>query len=268
MNSENNPYLSPFSVSSEQAGSQPIRPLSRSATLFLANVIVVGAAVIVGEILCFLVLLPPMNRWFGTTGEFDILILIGMPIWAGGVGLIAANILGFAYPRKFCSGIAIMVSLGIVAMVFLNTAKTNDRSDALDSTLTFSGILVIAITTGVLIARQTLRRVNRIRSMPVPSLKGQGNTTAFRRKLLVFLTLLFFLIDAAVLWDIVQGSDGIWLFPVSLFGLVFGLVVVAFNAYHFAAHDDVRKLAKICLALMITGLAATIFLWVRYVLLR
>ena len=93
MTSDNdNPYRSPDSTSAAQEF-EPGKPLGCLATLFVANVIGCGVAVIVGEALSFFVLLPPMNRWFSMNGEFDSLIVIGMPMWAGGVSLITVTIL-------------------------------------------------------------------------------------------------------------------------------------------------------------------------------
>lgn len=80
--------------------------------------------------------------------------------------------------------------------------------------------------------------------------------------------MLYGLADAAVLWLIFQDLENIWLFPVSLFGLVFGLGVIALCAYQAAARSDVRTLARIWLTVSITSLGVTMYLWLRYVWLR
>ncbi|WP_182865596.1 hypothetical protein [Stieleria mannarensis] len=266
-NSEKNPYRSPKSPSSTEE-LEPAKPLGCLATLFLANVIGIGIAVIVGETLTFFVLLPPMNRWFSMNGEFDGLILIGMPMWASGFSLITATIFGILYPRRFSSGIAIAVGLGLIAAFFWNIAKTANRPSEWYSALTVSVILLIAVAAGVMIAHRGLNRISRVRAMPKPDPETQKTKQFRRRLLLVALTVLYGVVDSAVLWMVFQDAENLSLFPISLCGLVFGLAVIALCAYQSAARSDVRLLARICLTVLITSLSVTTYLWLRYVWFR
>ncbi len=156
-----NPYRGTNSDLSEQD-----QPLGRLATLCFANVIGVGAALIVGEALALIALMPPMNRWLGMNGEFDGLLLIGMPIWAGGFSLIASTVLGGTFPRRYAANSAIVVGFILTAAYFGIAVVHANRPSDWYSAITISVILQAAMTVGVIAAHKGLKRINRYRTRP------------------------------------------------------------------------------------------------------
>jgi O-antigen/teichoic acid export membrane protein len=160
-----NPYRNFKSDLSPQV-SEENQSLGCLATLFFADVIGVGVAVIVGEALAFFALMPPMNRWLSMNGEFDGLLLIGMPIWAGGFSLIASTVLGGTFPRKYAANSAIVVGSILTAAFFAIAVIHANRPSEWYSAFTVSVILQAAMAVGVIAAHKGLKRINRIRTRP------------------------------------------------------------------------------------------------------
>ncbi|KAA5539207.1 hypothetical protein FYK55_25130 [Roseiconus nitratireducens] len=161
------PRESPYRPPAELSELDPAeKRLGRFGTVLSALLINGGTAVLVGEVLAIAVLIPPLNRWFGMTGEFDGLIVIGMPIWAGGFSLLTGLVLGFTFPRRFAAAGAILLGWLTVAMFLFTSIRTTNRPSEWYASLTVSGILVIALTIGVVVAKGVLRRINRLTITP------------------------------------------------------------------------------------------------------
>ena len=156
----------------------------------------------------------------------------------------------------------------MVAAFFWNIAKTANRPAEWYSALTISVILLAAVTAGVMTAQKGLARINRIRARSASESETNQKTQTRLRIVLVALTVLWGVIDAAVLWMIFQDTFSLWLAPVSLFGLTFGLGVIALCAYQSAARSEIRTVARLCLTVLIISLVVTLFLWLRLVWFR
>ena len=264
---ENNPYSSTTSAT-EQQGTGSCKSLGRLATLFTSTIIICSVAIITGETLAVIVLLPPMNGWFSMNGEFDGLILIGMPMWAAGYGFVTAIVFGATFPRKYAAAIAIAVCSVMVTWFCWSIATTANGPSDRYSALTISAILLAAITSGVAAACKGLTRINRIRARSSQDAEAQHKPQHWLRFVVITLTALWGLIDAAVLIMILQDSTSLWLTPLGLFGLIFGLGVMALCAYQSATGSELRTAARLCLSILIVGLVTTIYLWLKVVWFR
>ena len=131
-----NPYQS--SKPTDESSGDLVANLGRFVTLCAAILICVATAVVVGEVLSVLVLFPPMNRWFHMTGEFDGLILIGMPMWVGGFSLICGIVLGLLYPRRGSLLLTLTVGTTMVGISCRNLLSAADSRSEWFSAVTFT----------------------------------------------------------------------------------------------------------------------------------
>lgn len=89
-------------VSSSDVARDPAAPdsLGRGMAALVGFFVCGFAAAVVGEALSLVVLIPPLSHWTHLDGEFDPLILIGMPPMTGGCGALAGISLGVMFRHR------------------------------------------------------------------------------------------------------------------------------------------------------------------------
>lgn len=155
-----NPYR--FDSSTTDASQETTAaPRGRLATLLRTILIGCVSAVVVGEIMSVTVLIPPLNGWFSMDGEFDGLILIGMPIWAGGFSLLSSFVLGLLHPRRGALQITLVIHSIIMSFFAWNMIQSAHNSSGRYSAVTVSVIGWIAVCIGMVIAERSLSRIGK-----------------------------------------------------------------------------------------------------------
>jgi hypothetical protein len=200
-----------------------------------------AASAVVGEVLSLVGLFPPVSGWIDFDNEFAGLILVGMPMLAGGAGALAGLVLGLLYPRFFCRLVSIIIgSLPAVLFCYGNYADESSRV----SSMAISGIMIVSTVLGVVFTHRLLRRVEHRRGNQSSDAVPAKSSTSGRIATVIALGLAALsVVYDGWLWRVIEsdkksGHE----FPLIL---AFGLAVlaVALNVYVWAAHPHRKAIA-------------------------
>jgi hypothetical protein len=135
------------------------KPLATLVAVFTCAFV----AVVAGEVLSVIALLPPLNHWLDLDDEFSGLILIAMPMLAGGCGAVTGFALGPLYPRSWTRLASTAVAL-LPAIIF---ASTNYNPREAVTVMSISGIMLLATIIGILMTHRVLVSIEHRRSTKI-----------------------------------------------------------------------------------------------------
>lgn len=235
------------------------RSLNRPLTA-LVGVFACGAvSVVAGELLSLIALFPPMNHWTNLDGEFDGLILVGMPMLAGGCGALAGLSLGMLYPRRYGRLVSGLIG-SLPALWFC--WQNYGAEDSPVSVIAVSSIMVIATVVAVLFTHRMMRSIDRRRSTETSATESRRSGCAGRVMVATsFLLAIFSVAYDVWLWRGIASDDNVSheFTLIGAFGL--GMVAVAVNVAVGAAYPH-RKLVAIVGGLAaFTGTLGVICFW-------
>lgn len=239
-------------------------PLGKPRATLVGVFVVTLSAVVVGEVLSLVALIPPLSHWLDLDGEFGALILIAMPVLAGGCGALAGLVLGLFYPSTW-SRLASAIAGSLPAMLFC--ANGYQSRESVVSVTAIGGIMILATTTGVMFTHSVLVSIERRRTSHKPA--SQTNPSA-REGILVAMiatgiataSLIF---DVWLWWTLESESRlGIEFRLTEVFGL--GLLAVATNVYVWAAYPNRKRTAVIVGSASFAGCVVVLSLWFLYLI--
>ncbi|WP_442511879.1 hypothetical protein SH528x_003625 [Novipirellula sp. SH528] len=217
------------------------------------------AAVVVGEILSLIALFPPLSHWLNLDGEFSGLILIGMPMFAGGCGALAGLVLGLMYRRACCHLVSVVV--GSLPAVMYSVGSYTSR-ESLVTINAIGGIMISATMVAVVFTHFVLVSIDRRRltltfSTNTQSVVRTGRVATVIASVLALVSLSY---DAWLYW-ILSSSErlGHELPLIGAFGM--GILAGASNVYVWAAHPNRKRVAMIAGFASFAGCVAVLAFW-------
>lgn len=230
------------------------KPMATLVAVFACSLI----AVVAGEILSVIALLPPLNHWLDLDGEFSGLILIGMPMLAGGCGALAGFVLGLLYPNWWPRpASAVVASLPAITFAIANY---NPREAV--ALMSVSGIMLLATTIGILLTHRVLVSIEHRRSSLAATQKTGALSTPGRVVAVVaYVMALGSLVYDVWLWQslLINKHSGQ---EFALIGaLVLGILAVTLNVFVWAAYLHRKRVAIVAGVASFTGCVAVLTLW-------
>jgi NAD/NADP transhydrogenase beta subunit len=265
MISEPNPYEA-TSSSQDVQDSEPNAndSLGRLLASLVGFFVCSCGAVVVGEVLSFIALIPPINKLTHLDGEFDGLILIGMPMLAGGCGALAGITLGVFHRNRFARLFASIVG-SLPAMFFYSQTYNSHLTDPWQNSpipmIVVNLIMILATVSAVqfshfVINLIKLRRANAVTSAPVKKSTSQGLVAA---SIALFMSFASLFCDYAF-WKTLEESEYVnEFFLVGTFLLA--LLAIAPSVYLLAAYRRRRLIGISCALAAVVGFLLVLGRW-------
>lgn len=252
-----NPYESALVQTEAIVSSAPTstslgKPRATLVGVFVATL----SAAVFGEVLSIVALIPPLNHWLDIDGEFAGLIVIGMPMLAGGCGAVAGVALGLMYPSPW-SRWAAAIAGALPALLYLyNGYRPQDPADGI---FTVVGIMILSTVAGAIFTARMLISIERRRASQTPTIQT-ARTGLFVTVIAAVLAAASLIVDVW-LWESLDSKSvlGLEFRLVGTFGV--GLLAVATNVYVWAAYPNRKRVAMIMGLLSFTGCFAVLSLW-------
>lgn len=262
-------------VSGSDAAPNPPVPdsLGRGMAALVGFFVCGFAAAVVGEALSLVVLIPPLSHWTHFDGEFDPLILIGMPPMAGGCGALAGISLGILFRQRKRRMIASCVG-ALPALLLYSQSYDSHLTDGWENSpipaFVVSLIILLAAVTAVVIADRVLRSIEQRRARvssreEVTEPVSQARVTT---GIVLVLSVVGLLCNAS-LWRVLnqEGNSGSGFeFPL-LGSCLVSLLTIAASVYLLAAHPRRRLTAIACGLTSLIGFLVVLATWYVRVLL-
>lgn len=236
------------------------RPLASLVGFFVCG----GGAVVIGEVLSLIALLPPINKLTHLDGQFHGLILIGMPMLAGGCGALAGITLGILHRNNFRRLLASIV--GVLPALFYysqtyNSHLTDGWEDSPKPAMVVSLIMILATVSAVQFSNYFFnlikaRRANAATSDPVEKSTSRGLVAT---GVAVMTSLASVCCDLAYWKNLGESDYGNEFLLVGTFLLA--LFAIGPSIYLLAAYRQRRLIGIICTLAALIGFLLVLGRW-------